>query len=377
MDSNVVEETWMSNRENIVPLKGGRSMKLLTSSLEKSVTIEEAEKKFEDVFEESKNSKDPLSVIWKYVRWFENIFPSGKQKTLYPLLWRSVNYYSNFENLENDDRLIKLWLKLCDNYPTRSLAILECAFTKGVGRLSSFFYISWAEIYEAWGSESKARETLRMAKKYGATPISDINKAMDNLEMRCIKRSLDVDDASDMDTDEDEEIFETQPFRRNILGSMEGRVTKCNNKTKKVEKISIKKNQTSNETFKVYEDPITNYPDVGKINQPTSLEDDIEYQELFGFFDKAKNMKTISLKENENRGDRNLGIPGMSDVSKSIKEFEVFCDENEDVVCNSVKTRKGLTESKPSKSISKRMCKRAFLKGEISIVEQFLSVYDL
>ncbi|CEF61745.1 Mitotic checkpoint serine/threonine-protein kinase BUB1 beta [Strongyloides ratti] len=367
------DKEWMSSRENIIPLKGGRSMKILNSVLSNSITIKEAEKKFEFIFEESKKNKDPLSIIWDYIKWFENIFPTGKQKTLFPMLWRSVNFYSNSHEYENDERLIKLWIKLCDNYPTRSLAIFECAFTKGVGRYSALFYISWSEVYEVWGSERKARETLKMGLKYGATPISLINKAIDNFEMRCIKKSLDKnnfnDDDSDMDTDnQEEEIFDPEPIRRSILGNLSKNVTTNMIKKEKNNDNNKENNRNYIEKFNVYHDN----------KNCDNLDDDLEYQELFGYFEKIKTTKVISIKENENRGIRKGEIQKLEVGKQSnIQEFEVFCDDDINEVIVSEKLEPKLKEQKVSKTISRRMCKKIFLKEEISVVENFLINFSI
>uniref|UniRef100_A0A0K0ERE8 BUB1 N-terminal domain-containing protein n=1 Tax=Strongyloides stercoralis TaxID=6248 RepID=A0A0K0ERE8_STRER len=372
MDSSMVnEEKWMSNRENIIPLKGGRSMKILNSVLNQSITTKEAEEKFEVAFEESKNSDDPLSIIWDYIKWFENIFPTGKQKTLFPLLWRSVSYYSNCQDYENDERLVKLWLKLCDNYPTRSLAILECAFTKGVGRYSALFYISWAEIYETWGSEGKARETLKMGLKYGATPITSINKAIDNFEMRCIKRSLEknnyVDEDSDMDTDnQEEDIFDPEPIKRSVLGNLSTKITRNVVKIKENNDKNKENNCNLNKKFDVYRDN----------KNCNDLDNDFEYQELFGYFEKIKTAQSISIKENEDRGLRKGEVSKLQGVKQnSVKEFEIFCDEEVDKVTVPEKLKTKLNEQKVAKTISKRMCRRLFIKEEVSFVERFLTIW--
>uniref|UniRef100_A0A0N5C1J9 BUB1 N-terminal domain-containing protein n=1 Tax=Strongyloides papillosus TaxID=174720 RepID=A0A0N5C1J9_STREA len=374
MDSkSKIEEDWMLNRENIIPLKSGRSMKILNSVLSKSITIEEAEKKFEISFEESKSHEDPLSVIWEYIKWFENVFPTGKQKTLFPLLWKSVNYYSNFEELENDERLVKLWLKLCDNYPTRSLAILECAFTKGVGRYCASFYISWSEIYEAWGSETKAREILKMGLKYGGTPITSINRAIDNFEMRCIKRSLEKnnscdDEDSDMDTDiQNEEYFEPEPIRRSVLGDLTMGVKRDVIKRKANPENNKENACNTTGKFNVYHDD----------RDFNDLDNDLEYQELFGYFEKVKSINSISIKENENRGSRKGGLPKLKEEKHNpVKEFEVFCDEDCDEGVVSKNSESKLTEQKAVKVISKRMCKKVFLKEGISVVERFVDNWN-
>uniref|UniRef100_A0AC35TMQ5 BUB1 N-terminal domain-containing protein n=1 Tax=Rhabditophanes sp. KR3021 TaxID=114890 RepID=A0AC35TMQ5_9BILA len=381
-DSGLFE--WVSKRDNIVQLASGRSMKALAEALSQSITTKDAETKFKDIFEKSKTSDDPLSIIVDYFKWFENVFTTGKQKTLYPLLWRALNYYSNLTSFENDERLINLWIKLCHCYPSRALAIMECAFTKGVGRLSASFYIAWSQIYENWGSTSKAREILFLGKNiYKATPIDSFNLASDHMEYRSMLKFLNpTDENSDMESDstEDTVIDINQRFKRNVLGNLRGRNSIC--KVTKVQTLKMKPLQKINtcEKFKVFRDVDRSQAAIIKHGDTTdydNLENDAEFQELFGSTEKIKSGHSISVFDNENQAKGNGGIQSIK--KDTIKEFDVyFSDEEQPTKPIKKKGKKVLKEYKSEKKyLVRRMGTKILFNQKVSVSEHFIQTTDI
>jgi hypothetical protein len=61
----------------------------------------------------------------QYVSWFEEHFPSGKQKYFYPILYKICTTFCTMDTYKNDERLLKLWLKLAENFPESELAVME------------------------------------------------------------------------------------------------------------------------------------------------------------------------------------------------------------------------------------------------------------
>lgn len=54
---------------------------------------------------------------------------------------------------ENDERILKLWLKLAERFPERGLAVMDFAHRKGSCRQLANFYVRWSEMYEWSGME--------------------------------------------------------------------------------------------------------------------------------------------------------------------------------------------------------------------------------
>jgi hypothetical protein len=115
------------------------------------ITVEEAERKFLKEFANAATKEDPLDSMSQYVTWFEEHFPSGKQKYFYPILYKICTTYGPMNNYKNDERLLKIWMKLVENFPESGLAVMEFAFTKDSCRQLAKFYINWSEMYQSFG----------------------------------------------------------------------------------------------------------------------------------------------------------------------------------------------------------------------------------
>lgn len=55
------------------------------------------------------------------------------------------------ERYKNDERIMKLWVKLAESFPESGLAVMEFAYTKGSCRELAKFYIRWSEMYQTIG----------------------------------------------------------------------------------------------------------------------------------------------------------------------------------------------------------------------------------
>uniref|UniRef100_A0A1I8BAS9 BUB1 N-terminal domain-containing protein n=1 Tax=Meloidogyne hapla TaxID=6305 RepID=A0A1I8BAS9_MELHA len=184
-NSNLTEDQqWFDNVENFRPLRGGRrgdTLNKVITSISK-ISVEEAEKKFQKELSEASQHDDPLALMCGYVSWFEEHFPSGKRKFFYPILYKICVTYCNMDIYKNDERLLKIWLKLAENFPESSLAIMEFAYLKGSCRNLAKFYICWSELYQSIECWNKAREKLQLALKMNAVPLDLIHKASDEIE---------------------------------------------------------------------------------------------------------------------------------------------------------------------------------------------------
>lgn len=150
-DADKIKDDWFENVENFRPLRGGRRAETLNevASGTNRITNLYAEKKFAEYFEASKlNHEDPLSEMCKFVLWFEEYFPSGKYRLFYPMLYKICTTFCTLPQYKNDERMLKLWLKLAASFPESGFAVMEYAFTKGSCRELAKFYIRWSEMYE-------------------------------------------------------------------------------------------------------------------------------------------------------------------------------------------------------------------------------------
>ncbi|VDK54450.1 unnamed protein product [Anisakis simplex] len=220
MSSAPSDHEWELNRENIRPLRGGRSVNAINNIFGGAkASIEEADSKFESVLVEAEESSDPLEVCTKYVAWFEEHFPTGKQSHLYPKLTRIINKYGYRESYLNDERMLKMWFKLAENRGSANPeALFERAYTAGCCLKMAKFYIRWAELREDMHDVDGARSVLNRARENGALPLSLLNEASDEFEMRQLRLFTQMD----IDSDTDTLPFENPEPMRIALGGLRG-----------------------------------------------------------------------------------------------------------------------------------------------------------
>lgn len=218
------EHAWELNRENIRPLRTGRKVKSINAVFGGAeVTINEAEKRFNDEFALAEMSENPLDICMRYIGWFEEHFPTGKQTHLFSMLTRIINTFGYREEFLNDERMLKFWIKLTENKSNMNVeTFFERAYLAGCCRRLANFYIRWAEIREIAHDISGARTVLRRGRENCAEPINLLNEASDALEMRQLRAIKNLPD-SDKDNTDDVEMN----MQRLALGQLTGLGPNC------------------------------------------------------------------------------------------------------------------------------------------------------
>lgn len=82
---------------------------------------------------------------------FSNEMKILQPSVLYPMLYKICSMFGIIPRYENDERILKLWLKLAERFPQRGLAVMDFAHTKGSCRQLANFYVRWSEMYEMSG----------------------------------------------------------------------------------------------------------------------------------------------------------------------------------------------------------------------------------
>ncbi|CAG9540756.1 unnamed protein product [Cercopithifilaria johnstoni] len=218
--TDAAQHEWELSRENIRPLRSGRRVKFLNSVFGGAkITINEAEKRFENDFEQAKASDNPLDICLRYINWFEEHFPTGwKQSHLFSILTRIINTFGHREEFLNDERMLKFWIKLIENKSDANAdAFFERAYLSGCCRHLAKFYVRWAEIRENSHDISGARMVLKRGREHCAEPLRLLNEASDGLEMRQIRAFQNFSDS------ENDLIDETElSMQRLALGQLTG-----------------------------------------------------------------------------------------------------------------------------------------------------------
>uniref|UniRef100_A0A158Q8N6 BUB1 N-terminal domain-containing protein n=1 Tax=Elaeophora elaphi TaxID=1147741 RepID=A0A158Q8N6_9BILA len=217
--NDVAEHEWELCRENIRPLRSGRRVKSLNSVFGGvKINIIEAEKRFENDFEQAKTSDNPLDIFLHYIIWFEEHFPTGKQSHLFSMLTRIINTFGYREEFLNDERMLTFWIKLIENKSNANVdTFFERAYLAGCCRRLAKFYVRWAEIRENLHDINGARLVLKRGREHCAEPLDLLNEASDGLEIRQIRALRNFSDI------ENDLVDETElSMQRLALGELNG-----------------------------------------------------------------------------------------------------------------------------------------------------------
>lgn len=67
------------------------------------------------------------------------------------MLYQILTKYGTDNRYRNDERIMKLWLRLADNFPERGFAVMQLACSRGSCKQLAKFYIFWSRMYEYSG----------------------------------------------------------------------------------------------------------------------------------------------------------------------------------------------------------------------------------
>ncbi|KAH7694938.1 Mitotic checkpoint serine/threonine-protein kinase BUB1 beta, partial [Aphelenchoides avenae] len=319
------EEDWLDNIENMMPLRGGRTAAALKTTAHRvTVTDEEAEEKFRQDFakalalveersitteqatpssseQQEETGDDALGLMCQYTLWFDEHFPSGKTHLFFPICYRICNTFATIDRFRDDERLMKLWVRLADNFPERATAVMDFAYSKGSCRRLAGFYIRWSKMYEAMGWAGRAKEILALGFKNDAAPHEELQWAHEQLEKRIVLATQAVD--SDMDQSDDEQPdssriavsrlrglgpYKRAPIMRRAIGPPG----------------TVPATPVAQKTFEIFveeEQPVIEEKPKRAMGSDIAqeLDGDPDYQSLFGFFDdRSKADLQLSVKEN-------------------------------------------------------------------------------
>ncbi|KAF7657073.1 hypothetical protein LDENG_00032280 [Lucifuga dentata] len=202
---------WELSKENIQPLKRGRTISALHQALSHqqdglSSIIDQQRQAFESELR-MYDGDDPLDVWDRYIKWIEQTFPQGgKESNLATLLERVVTRFTEEKKYHNDPRYVDLWIKFAENCP-EPLDIYRYMEAQGIGVTQTSFYIAWSEEHEKQGNTRKADMVYQEGFKKCAEPQDKLLQFHKALQARVSRQVM----MSVMEEDSDEEL--KQPER--------------------------------------------------------------------------------------------------------------------------------------------------------------------
>ncbi|CAD5229592.1 unnamed protein product [Bursaphelenchus okinawaensis] len=348
------KEDWFANVENIRPVRGGRSAQTLATLGRGSAKLShlEVENKFREEIRTARKAEDPLAVMINFLKWFQEQFPSGKASLLYPMLYKACITFGNDKRFQMDERMLKLWTELAENFPERGLAVMQFAYTRGSLRHMAKFYIRWSDMYDTMKNSKKAREILQLGISNCAVPIDLLHEARDRLEMRLVRdcvlaKNLDDSDYEEMDMDHSEDPdFDysayTQPRRpiARLQGLGDTGEAPMIRKALSTPLGPIRglPQMTPQPSFEILADtPVQQTPRQTTGSKKAKrladeFAEDPDYMSLFGFFDhRPKANLHLHTDENNPRPSnwKECGVKEIIETAIPEAEFEIYSDEPE------------------------------------------------
>ncbi|KAH3671250.1 hypothetical protein OGAPHI_000473 [Ogataea philodendri] len=181
-----------ADKENIQPLKQGRSASGLTKALSlNKETRKEVLSRDRDQLEASIEAAalddldDPLEPYLKYLEWIHTHFPSGgsTESGLIQLLERITHDFRDDQYYKNDIRYFRVWLEYV-KFSDNPRDIFQYLLKKKIGMGLALFYESYANFMELEGDFKKAEELYQMGLDSQARPMGRLTRSFENFKIR-------------------------------------------------------------------------------------------------------------------------------------------------------------------------------------------------
>ena len=150
-DSTSPLPTWEACKENVLPIKRGRSAKGLSDTLavpQKAIDLNAVEQSYEDRLTAALNGSPEilLDAYIAYFKWIRDTFPSNSAKALH-LLERCTCALKDNASLKNDLRFVKMWIEYADMVRTPG-EIFSFMQSNKIGETVALFWVAWAFVAE-------------------------------------------------------------------------------------------------------------------------------------------------------------------------------------------------------------------------------------
>ena len=196
---------WENSKENIAPVKSGRSIKGLGGArgglsnkpvIGKELGEMEEEKRFErDIAaamskpESNDRAQEILSAYLAYYKYVKRTYASSHDKTR-AVLERATNELKDIEVVKNNEMYVKLWIELADmsRTPSETFGFMQA---NKIGEKVALFYIAWAFVAEKADKFDVTEKIFKKAIKHQAEPRKMLQSRFQQFQRRMISRIRD------------------------------------------------------------------------------------------------------------------------------------------------------------------------------------------
>nr|CAH8822149.1 unnamed protein product [Trichobilharzia regenti] len=168
---------WELSKENVKPLKSGRSVDLLNKVLSSQRSSEFQLKRhllreyFELKLASLPASNEKFYLYIRYIKWIEQNYPTlGRCADLQNVLYRCIRDSSGLSDIKNNNDYVDCWMKLTE-YCDQPTELCELLFRQGVGTMCSALYVKWCELLEKGKNYRKIASIFAHGLRAGARPL--------------------------------------------------------------------------------------------------------------------------------------------------------------------------------------------------------------
>ena len=182
---------WELKKENVLPIKSGRSTTALNNTLlhtqdpwdaklppekmSRDALLLQQQRAFEDRLGNG-DAKDPLKPWLRYIKWAQRTFPSGGrlpngESGVLELIERCTRTFRHAPSYRNDERYIKVWIRYADLL-TNPSDVFKFMRANHIGDNVALYYIATAWAAEKRGNIKLADVAYQKGIARGAEPAA-------------------------------------------------------------------------------------------------------------------------------------------------------------------------------------------------------------
>ncbi|KAI8814401.1 Mad3/BUB1 homology region 1-domain-containing protein [Cladochytrium replicatum] len=115
---------------------------------------------------------DPLELHHRYVRWFQDAYPSGHDDLL-KVVEKAIRSVKHLETYKKDPRYLRLWI-LVAKHQEDPTAVFKYLSVNGIGQTISTYYTEYATLLEALNKYREAEEIYKLGIERRAEPLDKL-----------------------------------------------------------------------------------------------------------------------------------------------------------------------------------------------------------
>lgn len=171
---------WELSKENVLPLRQGRRVAVLNSSLQPTALSNTADNDTNALWRQTAEQRrrfeleirtytgcDPLDPWYRYIQWTEQHNPRGCHADR--LVEKCVALFRHEDRYRQDTRYVQLWLEMARNSLV-PLQVFQFMFQHGIGTQLAALYVGWAWQHELAGNMARADAVLAQGVRAEAQP---------------------------------------------------------------------------------------------------------------------------------------------------------------------------------------------------------------